>query len=145
MTIHALGLFILYIPNLTCSLLYNLASLAVRELVDNDALANGIGVESLAVNCVRSDNLSRSPFCLNVLYSSLVLLQVEVPCSEAVLLIIQIYVAEALEIATVRSDCCNLVEVLLVHCSELGYSRIKVGEQLHLFCTCRTHSSLASF
>lgn len=48
--IHALGLFILYIPNLTCSLLYNLASLAVRELVDNDALANAIGVESLAVN-----------------------------------------------------------------------------------------------
>ena len=48
--IHALGLFILYIPNLTCSLLYNLVSLAVRELVDNDALANAIGVESLAVN-----------------------------------------------------------------------------------------------
>ena len=47
-TLHALGL--LYIPNLICSLLYNLASLAVRELVDNDALANGIGVESLAVN-----------------------------------------------------------------------------------------------
>ena len=49
-TLHALGLFILYIPNLTCSLLYNLASHAVRELVDNDALANAIGVESLAVN-----------------------------------------------------------------------------------------------
>ena len=49
-TNHALGLFILYIPNLICSLLYNLASLAVRELVDNDALANAIGVESLAVN-----------------------------------------------------------------------------------------------
>ena len=29
--------------NLNCSLLYNLASLAVRELVDNDALANAIG------------------------------------------------------------------------------------------------------
>ena len=82
MTLHALGL--LYIPNLTCSLLHDLACLTVRELVDDDALANGLCVECLAVNCVRSDNLSRSLFCLNVLNSCLVLLQVEVPCCEAV-------------------------------------------------------------
>lgn len=82
--IHALGLLILYIPNLTCSLLHDFACLAVREFVDNDTLANAIGVESLAVNGIRSDNLSRSLFCLNVLNGCLALLQVEVPCCEAV-------------------------------------------------------------
>ena len=82
MTLHALGL--IYIPNLTCSLLYNLACLAVRELADDDALANGLCVECLAVNSVRSDNLSRGFFCLHVLNGCLALLQVEVPCCEAV-------------------------------------------------------------
>lgn len=82
-----LGIFCLYYEYCFCiieRLLHDLACLTVRELVDDDALANGLCVECLAVNRVGSDNLSRGIFCLHVLNGCLALLQVEVPCTEAV-------------------------------------------------------------